>query len=319
MSNVITTGGAPAPAQPAAEHFPNVPLSQPATIGLATTGLAAPDAPKAELQEKEPSIAELIRAQREDREARKRFETESKDLKSQLEAARKELEEARRAQAAFDDDPISYAKGRKWSREQQLFYGQTLLYDLAPDQAPPDFRQRMFEERMTRKEREEQARKEEEAARSQQEAQVRNVQAYFQQLDQTFQTVDEVSYPESTAWFSDPDSGTLDRNNYLESLMHTANNMAEAALQEGKMADLSPANVARVLEAEVARRMALRDRRAASRKPSAETPAAPGRSGVQPAESLSTRNMNGSGTPQPPAMSEEERVRRAAAVAFRTR
>lgn len=303
---MITTGGAPTPANAATpEHFPQTP----------SPDQLKAQAPQEREAEKQPSLAELIRAQREAREAKAREEARNKDLSSQLEEARKEIERLKKATADFEDDPIGFGKNRGWTREQQLFYGQTLLYDLAPDQAPPDFREKLFEMKLTRRERAEQRAREEAEKRAQQEAVARQVQAYYQELANTFSTVDEGSYPESTAWFTDPDTEQFDRDSYLESLMHTANNLAEAAAAQNKVADLSPANVAKVLEAEVARRMALRDRRASARKTSAVTPEGSG----EQSTSLSTRNMMGSGTPRPPAMDDEERIQRAAGVVFRTR
>jgi hypothetical protein len=278
-----------------------------------TAAPAAPETPVAAAPQPEPakeSLAEIIRSQREAREAKTREEARAKDLETQLKETRAEMERVRREQALFDEDPIGYAKNRKWSREQQLFYGQSLLYDLAPDQAPPDFRVQMFEQRQKIKDQEAARAREEAESRHAQESQVQRVQGYVQELDHAITTFQPGSFPESEGWFGE------DRSTYVQSLFATANNLAETAAAQGKVADLSAANVARTLEAEVARRLAERDRRASTRK-SAAAPTGP--SGVQSAESMSTRNMTGAGSPRPPAEDEKERLRRAAEVAFRSR
>lgn len=297
MSQLITTGGAPAPAQPAAEspHLPQIP--QPA------------EAPKTEpvKTEPEPSLAELIKSQRAAREEKARESARAKDLETKLAEREKELEALRRGD--FEDDPVGYGNSRGWTREQKLFYGQALLYDLAPDQAPQDFREKMFEQRLTRKEREAEKARTEAAQRQMEEHGQAHVAGFVQKLEESVSTFDEGTFPESTAWFGE------DRDTYIQSLFATATNMAEAAAAEGKVADLRPASVAKVLEAEVARKMSERDRRVSARKGAVPQ----GAGGVQSAEAMSTRNMTGSGAPRPPAETEAERIRRAAEVAFRPR
>jgi hypothetical protein len=301
MSQLITSaGGAPAPAQPAAEN-PHLPQSR-------------PDAPSNQLDAgiEKPApvdLGSLIKMEREAREAARQRETHAKGLEAELQKARAEIEAMRKA-GEFEDDPISFGKSRGWTREQQLFFGQALLYDIVPDQAPPEFRQQMFEQRMTRKERELEKQRQEAEAQARQHQETESLNQYAMTLDQAVESCYEGSYPESTAWFGE------DRQTFVRSLLHTAQNLAAEAAAESKVADLRPANVARVLEAEVARKMAERDRRASARK-GAVAPQGP--SGVQSAEAMSTRNMNGYGTPRPPATDDAERVRRAAEVAFRSR
>ena len=58
------------------------------------------------------------------------------------------------------------------------------------------------------------------------------------------------SNPVFAQWFGD------DERDYAESLFHTANNMAEEAQASGKKADLSPENVAKVLETHLATKKA---------------------------------------------------------------
>jgi hypothetical protein len=292
MSDLINTAGAASPAPQTAA--PTEPTPTPA---------APPESVSA--------MADAIRATRQEREARARESQRAKDLETKLREAETRLAAMESGGGPrFEDDPIGYVKSKKLTKEQQLFYGQSLLYDLAPDQAPPDFRVTMMEQRQRIKDQEEARQRQEFEAQRAQEAQYQQVNGYVQELDQAVTSFKPGSFPESEVWFGE------DRNIWVQSMFATANNLAEVAAAQGQVADLSAANVARVLEAEVARKMAERDRRAASRKG-----ADPIGSGVQSAgtEAMSTRNMTGSGAPTPPATTEEERIRRAAEVAFRPR
>lgn len=283
--------------------------------------------PKAEVPADKPdpqkqALADIIREQRESRKAREIEATRAKDAESRLGEAQSEIEKLKRAND-FEADPVAYARARNWDKEKQALMGQMLLYDLVPDKAPADLRTRMLETKLEREKRE--------AAETQKQQQAQQAQAQAQQqytqfvamVDQAAASFDEGSYPESTAWFVSPESGEIDHDTYVRSLVATATNMANVAAKEGRVADLSPASIGRTLEAEVAKRMKARDAKVQKRTKPAQpasqqaAPVVAGGGGMQPTES--TKGTYGSGTPRPPAQTDEERVARALAVLSKTR
>ena len=271
----------------------------------------APAPEQAPAAQGEPSLAEVIRANREARQAAQAADQRRTSLEGELKAAREELARYKADRKAFEDDPVGYAQDRGWSKEQQLLYGQSLLYDLAPDKADPEFRQKMFEDRYKRKEAADA--KEAEAARAKAETQAQQAQfnQFIHDTASAVRTFETGSYPESEAWFEG------DFESYMRSILATATNVAAKATQEGRVADLSAGALARVLEAEVAAKMARRDQRKPQRT-AAQAPQTPTQSagGTQTLDTLSTRNLTGSGTPRPPATSDRERIQRAVEAAF---
>lgn len=253
-----------------------------------------------------------MRAEREARKAREAEAARAKDWESKYTDLQSEMERMKR-DSDFEADPVAYARARGWDKEKQLLMGQTLLYDLAPEKAPPDLRFRLFESAQARKEREAQEAREREA----QEAQAQQAQAQYEgfvtAVDQAAGSFEAGSFPESESWFGE------DHDTYVRSLVATAINMANVAQRENRVADLSPASIAKTLEAEVARKMKARDERVQKRtKPAQPAPqGAQSGGGMQPTES--TKGTYGSGGPKPPAMTDEERVRRAIAVMERPR
>jgi hypothetical protein len=275
---------------------------------------AAPAAPAAPAEKPTP-LSEVIRQQREERKAREAATSKAQTLEQELAKTRSELEKARNS-AEFEADPVGYAKSRGWTQEQQLMFGQALLYDLAPDKADPEFRYKMFEAKQAREKAKAEREAQEREAKQATEAQQRQLEDYFQETAAAVRTFEAGSFPESEAWFDG------DVNTYMESLMATARNLAAKANAKGEVADLTAPALARALEAEVATRMARRDQRKQPRtapQVPAQTPA-PRAGGTQPpVETLSTRNMHGSAAPLPSATSEKERIQRAIAVGFKSR
>jgi hypothetical protein len=267
------------------------------------------------------SLAEVIRSEREARKQREEASLKAKDLEFKFTEAQAEIDKLRRAND-FENDPIAYAKARGWDKEKQALMGQMLLYDLVPDKAPADLRQKLFESKHEREKREEaEKRTQEEQTRTQQAAQ-QQYQQFVAVVDQAAAAFEEGSFPESQAWFINPASGEMDHDTYVRSLVATATNMANAAAREGRVADLSPASIAKTLEAEVARRMTARDAKVQKRTKPVEpasqqqvAPVAPG--GMQPTES--TKGTYGAGAPRPAATSDAERIARAMAVLNRPR
>jgi hypothetical protein len=280
--------------------------------------------PKVEAKpaEKPTGLAELIRKQREERLAREQESARAKDWESKYTELKSEVERMKR-DSDFETDPVAYARARGWDKEKQALMGQMLLYDLVPDKAPPDLRIRLFEMKQAeekRREQEQRSQQEQERAEAER-AEMFN--GFVGMVEQAVSAFEPGSYPESEAWFVNPETGESDPDTYLKSLVATAVNMAARAQRDGKVADLSPASIAKALEADIARRMTKRD----ERRQKVATPAPKGTpavqqvlpkadGGVQPTES--TKGTYGSGSPRPPALTEEERLARAAEVMFRT-
>lgn len=312
-------GGAATPAQPAPSATPvldaflggsapkpEVQADAPATPEEPKAAEATPPEPK------QSPLADAIKRQREEREKRQLKQAEDIGYKRQLEELRAENEKLKK----YDDpiaDPVGWARARKMTREEQLVFGQSLLYDLAPDKTPTDFRQRMFEakvEREKKAEREAAERQAQEQAKAQAQA---DYQGFVASVEDAVSTFAEGSYPESEAWFDG------DGDAYIGELISTARRLADAATKAGRLADLSPGALASALEADIEGRIKRRDSRRQSggtQKQQATQVAG----GKQPAsgETASTQGL-GAGAPRQPAQTEAERVARAAEAMFRTR
>lgn len=282
------------------------------------------DVPPAAVVPAKPGLADEIRRDREARAARTSAQTEATKYKADLEALRRENDQLKALGGA--SDPFEFLRGRKLTKEQQALWGQAFLYDLKPEVAPQEFRLELYKA--------EQARKEELRVVEEQRAQAeRAVQTERSHLDQyandLMQHVQSAtgSSPESELWFTeDGPNGQPQVNHvvYARSLMATADNLARAAQAAGQQADLSPANVARVLEAEVSKRMQRRDAKRASGAPvdaKQVTPGTPPAQSGTRATDTTTTSAEGlrSGAPLPPAKTDAERVARAAAVLFGTK
>ena len=316
MSEVITTAGAAGTGEqtPAPTEQDRVAAAVAKMTGAPAPAPAPTPAPAPE-EPKQGSLAEAIRQQRQEREAARQAKSRSSTLEQELQLTKAEMAKLKGSMGEFEADPVGYAKARGWSKEQQLLLGQALLYDLAPDKADPEFRYQMFEMKQEREKRQVAKEAEEKQAKEEAAAQRRLAEDFFNETAAAVTTFEAGSYPESEAWFGD------DAQAYMQSLMATANNLATKATKEGRVADLSPATLARELEADVASRMTRRDARKQPRQPdkAPQTPAQPA-GGKQPAiETLSTRNLNGNGAPMPPANSDKERIQRAIAVGFKSR
>lgn len=276
---------------------------------------AEPDAAKPEPAKTEPKedLAAIIRQNRQDREARQRAEQSHKETATRVAALEAELQKVKTQDDPLSD-PASWAKARGYTKEQQALLGQTLLYDLVPDKAPPDLRIKLFEARHARETSAKEAARVEAERAAQAKATEQQLANYAATLTGAAQSFTAGSHPESEAWFGE------DKATYARSLLATANNLAEVAQKTGKVADLSPAAVAAVLEAEIAGRMRARDARAASAQRKQSTEGEAQVSGKQPAsgETTSTRGL-GAGPPRSRAQTDAERIQRAIEAGFRTR
>lgn len=279
----------------------------------------AAEAPKTETKpaEEETPLSKLIRQQREEREGRQaeaKRRTDAEQRAQQLEA---DLAKLKTQDDPFKD-PGGWARSRQMTPEQQLMFASALIYDVRPEKAPQELRFQLFEQKQAREkaaaeaqQRAEEAKRQEAAQKAAAEAETQKLQSYVEDLKVAAKAFEPGSFPESQAWFD------TDHDTYARSLFATANNMAEAAQRAGKVADLSPSNVAKVLEADLAGRQARRDARrgSAGKTQSPGNPVVP-KQGT--GETSSTKGL-GAGAPRGPAMTEEERIRRASEVAFRSK
>jgi uncharacterized protein YukE len=258
---------------------------------------------------KEPPLSEVIRQARVERQQRAVKDRENADLRTKLQEATERL--SRLDKADMVADPIGFAQAHGISEQEMALIGQAYLYHLVPDKAPPDLRYKLLEAKTARTERQREAERAEAAKKAAADAEAQSIQQYAGVLGASVQVWEgsgQHPFPASQAWFGGS------QNEYAESLMHTARNLAEAARVAGEVADLSPKAVAEALERELAPRVT-RIRGTGSRlsQTSEKAPAQPAAGGKQPAV-LSTRGQGGQ--PVPEATTEEERIRRATEAAF---
>lgn len=249
----------------------------------------------------------MIRAQRADRQARAVKEREAADLRAQLEDANTRL--AKVSKVDMVSDPVGYAQAKGLSEQEMVLVAQAMLYHLVPEKAPPDLRYKMLEAKSAREAKAREAEREAQLYAQANQEQAQQIKQYTAALGVAVQTWETGTHPftASQAWFG----GNHDE--YAESLVHTARNLAESAEARGEVADLSPKAVAAALEQDISSRMArFRTPAAAPSQPSEKVvPAKPAPGGKQPAV-MSTRGQGGG--PVPPAETEEERMKRALAV-----
>jgi hypothetical protein len=278
--------------------------------------------PVVEIPPVKPGLADAIRQNREARAASSSAVAEAAKYKSDLDQLRKENETLRAAGAA--NDPFDFLKHRKLSKEQQALWGQAFLYDLKPEVAPQEFRLELYKAEQAREKAEAAAVAERGATEQAQQMERARLDHYADELVQHVQA-SPGSSPESELWFSEdgPDGQPqVNHRVYAQSLFATADNLARRAQKAGQQADLSPANIARVLEAEVSKRMQRRDASRASRAPTEQKqskPVAPVQGGTQATGSTTSAEGLNSGAPRGPAATPEERAARAAAILFGTK
>lgn len=272
------------------------------------------------------SIQDLIRADRVAQEKAAKDSQERDSFKVRAEKAEKALQEFEKAKANAILDPAGYLRKTLGYTDKELaLTSEGIMFTLLPDKADPGHRSRLIEAQMMR-DREAQAAKEEDAKTAQtkslEEAEVtRNKELetrYSAHLKANVEAFKPGTYPASQAWFGQ------DHDKYTEMLFSTARDMHDAAQRAGGQADLSPASVAKVVETTLSERA---KRWAGLSQPQtqpvlkpvslAEAPV------TQPAEAL-VPDAGGKdlvyspGKPQTAkAMSDAERIRRAASVVFK--
>jgi hypothetical protein len=309
-ANLQVDGGNPPP--PAAPPVVAPPAAAPVQ--------AAPVEP-AQVVPAKPGLADAIRRDRDARASNSTAQVEANKLRAEAEALRKENEALKSVSGATD--PFEFLRGRKLTKEQQALWGQAFLYDLKPEVAPQDFRLDLYKAEQARKEAERAEAAQRAATEEAQQAEKAHLDRYASDLFQHVQA-SPGSNPESELWFSEdgPDGNPqVNHRAYAQSLFATANNLATQAQKTGQQADLSPANIARVLEAEVSKRLKRRDAKMAGNAKTEQkqgAPVAPVPGGTQAAKQSITMSASGlgGGAPIPPAQTDEERRQRAAAVLF---
>lgn len=268
-----------------------------------------------------PGISDAIRRDREARTAASTASAEATKYRGELDTLRKENEQLKSLGAA--NDPFEFLRGRKLTKEQQALWGQAFLYDLKPEVAPQEFRLDLYKAEQARKEAAKAEADERSATETSQQLQREHLDRYANDLFQHVQS-SPGSSPESELWFSEDGadgSSTLNHKVYAQSLLATADNLARRAQAQGQQADLSPANVAKVLEAEVSKRMKRRDAKKASSadvQTKQTEPVIPAGGGTQATTTTSADGLRG-GAPLPKASTDAERAARAAAVLFGTK
>lgn len=215
-------------------------------------------------------LFDAIRAEREAKESRARQEEATQSAVKRAEQA-----EARLATLSRDKDEIllntvGYLKDLGIEDpKDQLLVAEAIMFTHVPDRAPPGHRAQVVEAQMKRdkiiqaRREAEQAKQaaadvEAQAARTGQEIQRR----YTEDLEYAVKTAKAGDYPVSQAWFGQ------DHGAHARELLAAAQDLAEAAQKAGTRADLSPQNVAKLVESKYVER--------ATRAYEARTPATQG-------------------------------------------
>lgn len=262
-----------------------------------------------------PAMRDAIEAMRAKREKAAQEQSRAAQLERDLAQARAEAQQLK-TKSSFEDDPVGYAQARGWTKDQQLMFGQALLYDLAPDKADPNFRVKMFEDKQKRQKAADEA-----AAQEQQKAQEaaaarQEISRFAQVLEAGVASFDAGSYPASEDEYGDNVEG------YLQAMFRTAVKMADEATKANTIADLSPQAIAAKLEADTVAVEVARQKRRSQRTPPKQSataqPSAPVAK-LSDIDTTSTQDLGGSGAPLPPARTESERKQRALAILFPSR
>lgn len=200
---------------------------------------------------KQPSLAEQIRAERAEREARGKRDAEEQSAKKQVEDLQTKVQKFERGKENILLDSVSFLRELGLSDKEIALVAENTMYGLVPDKAPADFRAKAIEAQYNRdkqlaadREAKAKVEAEEKAKKLTSEAGERMELEYRESLYESIPSL--TGNTVSVEWFG------KDHADYAESLFHTARNLAAEATRAGKRADLSPANVAAVLEKHMA-------------------------------------------------------------------
>lgn len=306
------------PLSPEAEAriFGDAPPAPAAVTPVPAVAPVAPVAPAAQPAPTEiPGLFDAIRAERDAKEARAKADAESASAAKERDDYKAKLATITRAKDDILLDTVKYLTELGLDQRGMALVAESVMYHMVPDKAPPDHRARIVEAQMQRdrklsEEREANRGKEDEARRAREAAEYgKRMEAdYAAQLAEAAKGFG-TTCPDSTAWFGS------DHDSYGKSLMITARNMAEAAQRAGTRADLSPASVAKVLEADLTERFKrVRGAGAAVAPTQAVTPQAK----VEPAQVQVPLTPSNQSTLSAQALTEKQRLARALEAAFKS-
>lgn len=248
-------------------------------------------------------LADLLAQHRREKAERTRARTEADGYKSRVTELEAKLAQLENARKDILGDPVGYLRAHGVTDEELPLIGEATMYERMPGKAPPDLRARMLEAKLERERRTRETEAAERARAAEAEQAENQIRTYHGVLSQAVQA-GAGDFPVSSEWFAESPE------DHVESLMHTARNMAQAAEQRGEVADLSPASVRRTLEEFLAKRV-----QRATRSGGAGTPAAVGEKTNESPRGVSGQSAaQKAAGPRPDASTDEERRRRAKEV-----
>jgi len=195
------------------------------------------------------ALLDAINKDRQDREQALKDAQERDSYKKRAEEAEAKIADNEKAKANRILDPAGWLRKLGYSEKELALTAQGIMYSLVPDKMPPDHRANLVEAQMMRdreanenrdREREEKAQKSQTAAQATRGKELEN--QYTASLKAGVAEFKPGTYPMSQAWFG------KDHESYAAALFATAREIATAATRAGTQADLSPINVAKVLE-----------------------------------------------------------------------
>jgi hypothetical protein len=273
----------------------------------ATPAPADPSAPKEE-REARPDLTEALRTYREGSKKAKAEAAKAAALESKVKELETQLNKSAAKREEILLDPVGYLEELGIKGKDVALVGEMLMYHLLPDKAPPDLRARAVTAQQERREREREAKRQQEAAEAQQAQLAERENLYRSALGMAVQSVGEDDFPTSQDWFDGS------QEEWQESLWHTANNMAVAAQEDGRVADLSTKAVMAELDKFLTERKSRSRKKAAAPTPS-QSSAPPADTGKKkennPQLPATGQGLNSSGAPKTKAQSENERIARA--------
>lgn len=278
----------------------DVPAATTEAPGIPAEPVVVADPPA--VPDAQQKLADTIRKDREERQARAAKEAEAKTWKERAEKAEADLAATKTRDMV--QDTVGWADDKGLTPEERALMGETLLYSLVPDQATAEVRIKLMEAKKARADKKAEELEAQKTAEAEKAEVMKVHQDYVAAITVAAQAIPPGTFPDSEAWFGE------DQQSYIGSLYATANNLAEAARAEGKVADLSLDVVAKVLEADMTSRFERRKPRGAA-VPSNPVVVPTGESKPAPEVVMSPKGLSGGGTPRPPAKTEAERVARA--------
>ncbi len=213
---------------------------------------AAPEPPTPPpVESASKQILREARLEKELREKAARLDEERAALAKEREEFRAGRDKIKGDINAFLDDPVGWLESSAIPKDRWVEVAEDIYLSLAPGEAPPEHRLKQEHRKYKREreawEKERQSERERLAQEAQRAQDAALESAYRSSLAQHIAAPD-VTYAASKAWFGD------DQAAYVETMLSTARNLAEAAQARGEHADLSPKTVAEQVETYLASR-----------------------------------------------------------------